>query len=169
MPIAPVAASEDANGTIGIFRARLDHRGKENVTAYPASVDGRAGERGELRQISLAILFRVTQMVDVIRFERRIGREVESAFSGHEGNCAGLLVALQDDIDLAEVVRSPNDAAFVAVIAGEHPETFSLRVVHDVVDVANRTLGECVGDIPRRSTVFGDIDVNFVAGGIVEI
>src|SRR5580693_5058421 len=108
-------------------------------------------------------------MIDVIRFQWRVRREVETAFRGHAGDGARLLVALQDSVDLAKVIRRANDAAFVAVIAGEQPQAFSPRVVHDVVHVADRAFRESVSDAPRRTCIRGSVDVNYVAGSIVEV
>ncbi len=89
---------------------------------------------------------------------------------GTRATARALLVALQDDIDLAEIIRSADDTAFVAVIASQRSQkTLSPLVMHDVVYVADRALWESVGDIPRRAIVKGSIDVNFLAGSIVEI
>ena len=90
-------------------------------------------------------------MVDRIFLRRRVGGEVEAALRGYQRDSARLLVALQDDIDLAEIIRGANDAAFVAVIASKNPEALSPRVAHDVVNVANGSFGEGVGDAPRFS------------------
>src|SRR5258706_14368667 len=78
-------------------------------------------------------------------------------------------MALQDDVDLAEVIGSANDAAFVAVIASEQPQAVSPRIVHDVVHVADRTLMKRIGDIPRRAAISRSVDVNFIARRVVKI
>src|SRR5258706_11101674 len=79
-------------------------------------------------------------------------------------------MALQDDVDLAEVIGSANDAAFVAVIAREQPQAVSPRIVHDVVHVADRALWKCIGDIPRRAAAISrSVDVNFIARRVVKI
>src|SRR5271167_2224028 len=108
-------------------------------------------------------------MIDGIFFEWGVGGEVETALRGDTGDGAGLLVALQDDVDLAEVVRGADDAAFVAVIAGEKPEAVSPWVVDDVVYVADCSLGKGVGDIPLHAAVGRSVDVNLIAGGVVEV
>ncbi len=102
------------------------------------------------------------EAVDVVGFERRVGRKVESVFGGNGRDRARLLLALQDGLDPAEIAGGAQDAAFVAVIAGQHPETIFPGIVDDVVDVANGALGEGVGDAPGGAGVGGGVDVDFI-------
>src|SRR5260370_33180721 len=107
-------------------------------------------------------------MVDRIFLRRRVGGEVEAAFRGHTGHRACLLVPLQHDVDLAEIIGSAKDAAFVAVIASENPEALFPWVVHGAVYVANASFGEGVGDTPRCAPAPRGVTVNFITGGCVQ-
>ena len=101
-------------------------------------------------------------MVNEICFQRSVGGEEESVFGGNQRDGAGLLISLQHNIDLAEIARGAQNAAFVAVIAGQDPETISPWVVDDVVHVTDRAW-ESVRDIPGETAVGGGVDVDFVA------
>ena len=114
--------------------------------------------------LSLAI-----EAVDVVGFERSVRGKVESVFCRDEGDGASLLVALKHGLDAAEIAGGAQDAAFIAVVAGEDPETVSPGIVDDVVNVADGALGKGVGDGPGRSGVGGGVDVNFVALRVVEV
>ena len=154
----------DADVAIGVHFAGLDHGGEEDAGSDAASVDGGTGDRRELRQGSLAV-----HAVDVVGFERRVGRKVETVFGGNERNRARLLVALEHGFDPAEIAGGAQDAAFVAVVAGQNPQAVLPGVVDDVVDVANAAFGEGVGDAPGRAAIAGGVDVDFFARGVVEI
>ena len=112
---------------------------------------------------------RAVESVDVVLFERRVRGKVEAVVARNGCDRAGLLLALQDGLDPAEVASGSQDAAFVSVVASQYPEAVSPGVVNDVVDVTDGTIGKCVGDAPGCSGVGGRVDVDFVAGGIVEI
>ena len=134
------------------------------MTSYAAPVAGRTGDGCPLRQISLAV-----QAVDVIGLERSVGGKVERVLGRNGRHGTGLLLALQDDFDVCEVVRRPEDAAFIAVVAGENPETVGPWIVNDVMDVTGDALGECVGHVPSLAGVRRRIDVNGIAERVVEI
>ena len=50
-------------------------------------------------------------------------------------------MALEDDSTRLKSQSGAQDAAFVAVIAGEHPEAVAPWIVDDVVDVTDGPLG----------------------------
>ena len=97
----------------------------------------------ELRQGAVAV-----EAVDVVGLEWRVGGKVETVFGGDRGDGAGLLLALQYGFDAAEIAGGAEDAAFIAVVAGENPEAVFPGIVDDVVDVADGAFGERVGDAP---------------------
>ena len=61
---------------------------------------------------------------------------------GTSGDRARLLIALQYGVDLAEIAGGAQDAAFVAVVAGQDPEAVLPGIVDDVVDVADAPFGK---------------------------
>src|SRR5215469_1494382 len=154
----------DSDIAIAVHFAWLDHGGEENVVADSASVDRGTTDSSELRQIALAI-----ETIDVVRLERCVGRKVDRVLGEDGRNGSRLLVALQHDIDAAEVATGAEDAAFITVVAGKDPEAIIPGIVNDVVNVSNGGLGECVGNLPSLALIRGSVDVDFVAGGVVEI
>jgi len=157
-------ASIDADVAITVDLAGFDHGGEEYPASDAASIDRRTSDGSNLQQRFLAV-----EAVDVIRFEGSVGRKVETVFGRNGRDRAGLLPALQHGLDAAEIAGGAQDAAFVAVIAGQHPEAIRPGIVDDVVDVTNCALGECIGDAPGSTGVSGSVDVDFMASGVVEI
>src|SRR4051812_11806915 len=134
------------------------------MIAHAASINGRTADGRKLCERSLA-----AEAVDVIRFQRSVGREIESVRRGNSSDGTGLLIALLHDIDPAEIALGAEDTAFVPVISSQNPEAVSPGIVNDVMDVANGASGKCVRDVPRCTTIGGAIDVDFVSRGVVKI
>src|SRR5208283_1314546 len=130
---------------------------EENGICDAASVDRGTAQRGELRQGAQAV-----EPVDVVRFERRVGRKIEPVFHRNERDGTRLLVALKYGLDLTEIASGTHDAALVAIVAGQDPETVFPGVVDDVVHMADRAFWEGVGDAPGRAGVGRCVDVNFL-------
>ncbi len=57
----------------------------------------------------------------MIALERSVGGKIQSIFSGNQRHRARLLIAGQNDIDILEIAGSPQNAAFRAIVAGQHP------------------------------------------------
>lgn len=109
------------------------------------------------------------EAIDIVRFERSVGREIEPVRQGYKCDRARLLIALQYGLDPAEIAGGAQDATFIATIAGEDPEAILPGIVDDVMDMADRAPRKGVGDGPGGSRIGGCIDVDFVARGIVEV
>ena len=164
LSFAPRRSAVDADVAIAVHIAWFHHRGEEHTPAHAASVDGRTADRGDLQQRLLPI-----EPVNVVAFEGRVGRKVEAILGGNGGDGASLLLALQHGLDPAEIAGGTQDAAFIAVVAGQHPQAIFPGIVNDVVDVTNCALGERVGDAPRCAGVGGRVDVDFIPRGVVKV
>src|SRR5271157_375596 len=162
--VAAHAAAINAHVAVAVDLTGLDHGREEDIPPDPATIDRRTADRSESRQLSLTV-----EPVDVIRFEWRIGGKVEAILHRDERDRPRLLVALEHGLDPAEVAGGAQDAAFVAVIAGQHPKAIFTRVVDNVVHMADGPFGECIGDTPTRAAVDRSIDVHFFPTGVVEV
>ena len=129
-----------------------------------APIDGGTADGGELCQSSLAI-----ESVDVVGLERSVGGKEEGVFRGDGSDCARLLFALEDNFDVREIACGAEDAAFVAVVAGQNPETVAPGIVNDVMDMANGASRKRVGHGPGCASVGRRVDVDFFSGGVVEV
>src|SRR5579864_2894853 len=90
-PFAEWAPLAGGMGTIKMYGpsfvdlAGLDHGREENGIPHTASVNGGAFEIGERREVALTI-----EMVDMVGFQRSVGRKVQPLWSRNHGNGAGL-------------------------------------------------------------------------------
>ena len=83
---------------VRVDRAWFDHGREEDAPAYAAAVN--AGRRNTCQSGQIAC---VAEPVDVITIQRAVGGEIDSFRCWSEGYGAGLLIAGEDSLDVAEV------------------------------------------------------------------
>jgi len=88
-----------------------------------------------------------------VLLQRCVGCEIEAIFGRNGCDGTGLLLPLQNDLYVGEIVARAYYAAFVPVIAGQHPKAILPRVVDDVVNMSNGALGKGVRDIPAHAAI----------------
>jgi hypothetical protein len=164
LPALAVTAAVEAYVVIAIDFAGLDHGREKDCLPNLASIDGGSAKVPEFRKPSPTI-----EVIDVVGFQWRVGRKVQSVGRGNAGYRTGLLVSRQRHIDISEIAGGSKNAAFLVVVTGQDPETIGPFVVNHVMDVTDCAPRKSIGDVPGGATVCGSVDVYFVALGIIEV
>ena len=95
--------------------------------------------------------------------------KIEGIFRRYSSDCADLLISLRNALDVPQIARGSQDAAFIAVISGQNPKAVCPAVVNDIMHEANRAFGKSVGNMPGDTFVIRCIDVNFISRCVVEV